>query len=114
MKSLKLIIATIALSIFSLTANAQERPANKQIDKAIATLNDRLVAVDQALALTEDQKAAIYDIEKEKIAEIKKLREEGADEETIKAAGKAANKKRGAFLTKEQKAALKPAPAPAQ
>lgn len=100
----------ICLLFVGLTATgfAQSDKMKEKANAAIEKLNKDLVGIDESLALTEDQQAKIYDIQINRLKELKKIQKAESDKEKRKELSKPVNKKYykmiySEVLTKEQR-----------
>lgn len=86
---MKKIIFTLLLSLsLSATLSAQSDKLKAKATEKVEELNTEIVAGDKSQALSEDQKAQIFDIHVERIKATKKARKDGAEKEEIKAINK--------------------------
>ena len=100
----------ICLLFVGLTATgfAQADKLKEKANATIEKLNKDLVSIDESLALTEDQKAKIFDIQMNRLKELKKIQKAESDKEKRKELSKPVNKKYykmifSDVLTKEQR-----------
>jgi len=104
----KLIFTVLLLIGFATTGFAQSEKMKEKAIAKIEQINKEITSVNKSLALTEEQRKQIFEVQIAKMQEIKKLRKEDADKDAIKAVGKKYNQKIfKSILTKEQMKARK-------
>ncbi len=114
---MKKIIFTALLCIaFTITGFAQSDKMKEKATAKVEKINTSIVKGDKNLALSEEQKTKIYELQIEYLKAIKKIKKEESDKVKQKELVKAERKKIGKnisqhILTKEQKKARKKAKA---
>lgn len=89
----KLIFICLLFVGLSATGFAQSDKMKEKANAAIEKLNKDLVGIDKSLALTEDQKTKIYDIQINRLKELKEIQKAESDKEKRKEISKPVNKK---------------------
>ena len=103
----------LALSLFlmialSLSGFAQNSKMKEKAMEKVEELNEQIVAGDQNLALTKDQREKVYQLELSRLTEVQKARKASEDKEKIKEINQKYFKEIfNDVLTKEQKKARK-------
>ena len=93
MKFAKIVFAVLALFLSTNLVTAQSAKLVAKAEAKVEKLNERLVGEDAALALTDEQRTQIQELEIEKIKGMRALRKnEGQSEEDAKEEKKAINK----------------------
>lgn len=104
----KIIFTGILFLGLAMTGYAQSDKMKEKATEKVEELNAQIMAGDKSQGLTEAQKEQVYSIHIERLKELKKARNEGADKEKNKEINKKYFQKiYKEVLTKEQKKAKK-------
>ncbi len=110
----KIIFTVLVFTTFTVTGFSQSDKMKEKATAKVQKINTSIVKGDKNIALTEEQRTGIYDLQIESLKAIKKIRKEEYGKKKQKTLIKAEHKRVGAYisqniLTKEQKKARKEA-----
>jgi hypothetical protein len=113
-KMKKIIFTVLVCITFTVSGFAQSDKMKEKATAKVEKINTSIVKGDKNLALTEEQRTGIYELQIESLKAIKKIRKEEYGKKKQKTLIKAEHKRVGAYisqniLTKEQKKARKEA-----
>lgn len=104
----KLLFTLLLIGAMSVSAHAQSDKIKEKAAEKTEELNAQIIAGDPSLALSDEQKEKLTAIYTEMLMDVKMLRKEDGDQEEMKEARKAYNKRIfGEILSKEQRKARK-------
>ena len=93
MKIAKLLIAALALFVCTNLVTAQSAKLVAKAEQKVEKMNAHITSEDASLALTDEQRAQVQELEIEKIKQMRELRKtEGLSDEQTKEQKKAINK----------------------
>lgn len=86
---MKKLVFTLLLAIGMMaTGFSQNDKVKEKAQEKVEELNSEIVAGDASLALNEEQREKIYDLQVKRIMETRKLKKDGADKKEMKEANK--------------------------
>ena len=104
----RIVLTSLLLVIFTATGFAQSDKLKEKANEKVEELNSQIIAGDESLGLTDEQREQIFNIHIERIKEYRKLKKDGASEDDVKELQKKYFQKiYNEVLTKEQKKARK-------